>query len=189
MGVMHRQQSDAHGEFLKSLNGVEFNNALRFVQEEHERVSQISELLKMQQPPSLPWQSRVPRQMFEWETVWMGSLRELVRRIEGQLSHCETTLVEQQNYWHNLGRTNIETHLLELALSTIVKELKTHNIRFDRYWLLVAYAHAALLVAYDKGDGRVASVAAMKMRITRVRKSKNKTAMLGLFLAQLLQEK
>ena len=119
----------------------------------------------------------------------MGSLRELVRRIEGQLRHCETTLVEQQHYWRNLGRTNIETHLLELALSAIVKQLKNHNIRFDRYWLLVAYAHAALLVAYDENDGRDASVAAMKMRIARARKSKNKTAMLGLFLAQLLKEK
>jgi hypothetical protein len=188
MGVQHRQQCDAHNEFLKSINGGEFKRALRFVQEEHERVSLISELLKMQQPPSFPWQSRVPRQMFEWEKVWMGSLRELVRRIEGQLRHCETTLVEQQHYWLNLGRTNIETHLLELALSTIVKQLKEHNIRFDRYWMLVAYAHAISLVPYTESDDRDSSVAAMKMRIARVRKSKNKTAMLGLFLAQLLQE-
>jgi hypothetical protein len=187
MAVGHNQQIAAHAEFLKTIEGVEFNKTLQFVQTELKRVSLISEILITQQESSLPRQLSIPRQMFEWENVWMGTMRELVRRIKGQLESCEQQLVGQRQYWLNLGRTNIETHLLETALSTIVTQLKEQNLRLDRYCVLVAYAHAAGLVPYIASDGKDASVVAMKMRMTRARKSKNKTAMLSLFLAQLLK--
>jgi hypothetical protein len=187
MAVMHNQQIDAYEEYLKTIKGEEFNNTLKYVQTELIRVGLISAVLEIQEDSSLPRQLSIPRQMFEWDNIWMGSMRELVRRIKSQLESCDQELVGQRQYWLNLGRTKIETHLLDSALSTIVTQLKERKLRLDKHCVLVAYAHAALLVPYLESDGKKASVAAMKARMYRARKSKNKGAMLTLFLAQMLK--
>lgn len=186
MAVGHNQQLTAYSKLLKTLEGAEFNKTLRFVQAELKRVCQISEVLELQKESSLSRRLLLPQEMFEWDNVWIASLRELVRSIKKQLESCEQELVKQHQFWLNLGRTKIETHLLETAMSTIVTQLKDHKFRLDNHCVLVAYAHAAKLVPYIKSDGKYASVEAMKMRMCRARKSKNRVAMLSLFLAQLV---
>jgi hypothetical protein len=127
--------------------------------------------------------SKVPRQMTEWENVWVGSLRELVRRITPQLDRVENSMSSEQG-WLKAGRTQLESHLLLLALDNIRKILKREQLRLSSIPLLVAYGHASQLAKYcgteDDGD----PIEAMKMRMSRARRSNKRTSILCLFLPQ-----
>jgi hypothetical protein len=177
MALKDCQQMTAYRLFEKALTGTEFKETADFVKRERERVELILTALDM------PWNSIAPRKIYEWKNVWLGSLRELVGTIHAQLRSAEKDM-SGQRAWLKSGRTNLESHLLWLALPSIQTMLKSKGLRIGSMALLVAYGHASQLAKYGNASNDGEPVEAMKMRMARAKKSKKKAEVLGLFILQ-----
>lgn len=179
LAVQQCQQMAAFRLFKKTLDSTEFNGTLKFLQQERKRVERISKLL--QRPPG----TVVPRKLTKWEEVWVRGLRGLVEDMGIELRREESRLTAEKHLWMKSGRTQLESHLLSLALASIRAMLKRNQLQIGGIALLVAYGHASQLAKYEESPTDGEPVEAMKVRMSRTKKSGNRVGVLSLFLSQL----
>lgn len=179
LAVGQCEQMSAFQHFKKILEGAEFNEMLDFLQQERKRMERVSKLLQR------PQGTVVPRKLAKWEEVWVRGLRGLSQDITAELRREESRLTAERNLWCTSGRTQLESHLLALALSSIRAMLKRNQLRLGSIALLVAYGHASQLAKYEETLTDGDPVEAMKVRMSRTKKAKSRVAILSLFLLQL----
>ena len=172
--VDDRKRKSAFDAYREVLQGDRFDDTLHFIQEELLRLKLFSGVL------GWPGKTAPPHQLSEWTGIWIGSLRDLVGRIEAQLSSGEEFLV-QQHRWLSSGRTKIESHLLLSANSWITKLIAEKVLSITNFEMLVAYAHASDLVSLDESAESSDVVKGMQARISRAPNSKKYVESLALF--------
>jgi hypothetical protein len=178
--IQDRQMMSAYDAFKNALQSNRFSESYQFIQGELERLAKVSASFKR------PKGVMVPRILSQWESVWIGSLHELADTIRAQLEAAEKSLVELQKFLH-LGRTEIESYLLWSTHLSIAEAIKGMKPRISAYKLLVAYAHASELIPYRRSADDRVSVIAMKMRVSRVKRSPTKIGMLSVIVAQMIK--
>ena len=174
MALADRKRRSAFYAYLEVLQGDRFANTLHFIQEELQRMKLVSDVL------GLPRKTAPPDQLLEWVSIWSGSLRDFLDRIEAQLSDGEEFLVHQQK-WLRSRRTKIESHLLLLANSWITKLITEKKLSISNFEMLVAYAHGADLVSLDDFAESSDPVKDMAVRISRAPHSKKFIDSMSLF--------
>ena len=175
------QMKSAYDAFLEVLQSQRFNETLQYIQEELNRLELFTKFLR------LPREFAVPQSFSEWESIWIGSLRQLIGTFKNQLLSGEGHLVALQEFLH-FGRTQLRSHLLLVAHSSIANLIKGKKPLPSVYKLLVAYADASQLIPYrdSAADGEI--VDSMKNRIARAKLSKMIIPMLSILLAQVSKE-
>jgi hypothetical protein len=175
--VRDLQSRAAYKAFTTALQTDLFDERLRFLQGELKRLDEVSKLL------SKPREFAVPRRLSEWESVWIGSLRELTDSIKAQLHSAEETSAFMRDFL-SMGRTKVESRLLCSAHGAIAEAIDGTKPRLSVHQLLVAYAHASELVPYEDLEADGDPVEAMKNRISRASRSPTRTSMVSLLLLQ-----
>jgi hypothetical protein len=175
------QMKSAYDAFLEVLQSQRFNETLQFIQEELVRVELFTKFLR------LPREFAVPQALSEWESIWIGSLLQLIGTFKNQLRSGEGHLVALQEFLH-MGRSDLGSHLLMVACSFMKNLNKGKKPRISVYKLLVAYAHASQLLPYQDSAADGEAVESMKNRVSRAKHSKNNIAMLSMMLAEISKE-
>jgi hypothetical protein len=180
--VEDRQMRAAYEEFNEQLQGDRFRATRRFVLQELKYLEKWSALLS--QPRSIA----VPQGMSEWESLWIRNLRDLTDTIVNQLRSAKESLQFMAEFLR-MGRTKVETYLLEGARLKFEDAIKGRKPRQSIHVLLVAYAHASELIRYTKSSvGKSDPVESMKNRLARAKRpSTIKTSMHSLLILQYIK--
>jgi hypothetical protein len=116
---------------------------------------------------------------------WDGELEERLERNCGCLDNIKQTL-QSLSALGTLGRSDLTSHLLWYVNEGLRTELQGTFFRRSRLTILTAFAQAAELVQPDDEDGD--SVAAIKNRVARSKKSKSRKLILHLLWQQTMMQ-
>jgi hypothetical protein len=183
LAAEQRQQLAAYGALQLATNGQEFVKLIEFLSWKRKRMDAILGLLKDDKP-------LVPQRVSLWESFWAERLERVARANLAQTKIALEQMTEDYRLAHKFGRTNLESHLLYLALSHIQAMPKGNRKRSSSLALLVAYGHASQLEVLNDSEKGGDPIEAMKVRMSRMRHADKtkRTKILGLFLAQMIKE-
>jgi hypothetical protein len=177
--IEDRQMYAAYETFNERLQGDRFRETRKFTLRRLKHLERCSLLLNQPRPDA------VPHGMSEWDSFWIGNLQDLTDTIVSQLRDAKEGL-EFMAEFLRMGRTKLETYLLEGAHFKFAEAIKGRKLRIGIHALLVAYAHASELIRQTESSvANSDPVEAMKNRLARVKKpSEIKTSMHSLLLFQ-----
>jgi len=179
---------DAVRAALDALNGDSFRATYDFIRQEQHRLAQISRVLETPRPIT------VPKMTLRWEAVWIASLRDLAKRISGQLRNAAEYMREMQRLEARSDQIQTESYILSLSHVSIKRLLKNQKLGVGAMTVLVAYAHAAGLVYCRDGDSlrnMKERIANQNIPIRRLKPSQKqrRAEVLGLLFAQLCNKR
>ncbi len=177
LAVDQGQQFAAFTHFQNAMEGPEVSAAYAYLEVKRARLASFRRFLIPDSPP--------PHGMTEWSQVWMGSLDELIQLISGQITRQEQWLAEVWKFLRTAKQLQIESYLLAIATPQIRDLLAQHRLPVSRHGIMVAYAHASQLIPHIDSSVGGNPIEAMKMRLSRARRSPKRMQVLSLLFMQL----